>query len=170
MKHRKLFMILAAFAALGFVALVPSTGMAQAKKEICDNGTDDDGDKLVDCQDPDCSADPACKPPPKEGVCHNIGGPDAKGGGANCDPDTVDPCTVTFKDGSTMSISGTQYFGIVVPFSDNAIDAHINHGDGVATVIFDPPLHLASTGQLHIASNVECLADRVFEQPPEPGN
>src|SRR5438093_6714543 len=82
MKHRKLFMILAAFAALGFVALVPSTGMAQAKKEICDNGTDDDGDKLVDCQDPDCSADPACKPPPKEGVCHNIGGPDAKGGGA----------------------------------------------------------------------------------------
>lgn len=27
---------------------------AQTKKEICDNGKDDDGDKLVDCDDPDC--------------------------------------------------------------------------------------------------------------------
>jgi hypothetical protein len=32
---------------------------AQTKGEICDNGIDDDGDKLVDCDDPDCT----CKPP-----------------------------------------------------------------------------------------------------------
>ena len=26
----------------------------KGKAEICDNGVDDDGDKLVDCEDPDC--------------------------------------------------------------------------------------------------------------------
>ena len=28
--------------------------------EICDNGVDDDGDGLIDCDDPDCIGDPAC--------------------------------------------------------------------------------------------------------------
>ncbi|MGA0173526.1 MAG: S8 family serine peptidase, partial [Phycisphaerales bacterium] len=28
--------------------------------ELCDNGIDDDGDDLVDCDDPDCAADPNC--------------------------------------------------------------------------------------------------------------
>lgn len=27
---------------------------AQTKGEICDNKVDDDGDKLIDCEDPDC--------------------------------------------------------------------------------------------------------------------
>ncbi|RME23555.1 MAG: hypothetical protein D6806_11075, partial [Deltaproteobacteria bacterium] len=31
--------------------------------EICDNNIDDDGDNLVDCDDPDCSADPNCQGP-----------------------------------------------------------------------------------------------------------
>ncbi len=30
--------------------------------ENCTNGIDDDGDTLVDCADPDCSADPVCQP------------------------------------------------------------------------------------------------------------
>jgi hypothetical protein len=30
--------------------------------EICDNGVDDDGDGLVDCDDPDCDADANCQP------------------------------------------------------------------------------------------------------------
>jgi len=30
--------------------------------EICDNGTDDDCDTLVDCDDSDCNGDPACEP------------------------------------------------------------------------------------------------------------
>lgn len=34
--------------------------------EICDNGTDDDGDGLVDCDDPDCGGNPACVEP---GTC-----------------------------------------------------------------------------------------------------
>ncbi|MGA1018502.1 MAG: putative metal-binding motif-containing protein, partial [Phycisphaerales bacterium] len=29
-------------------------------QEICGNGTDDDGDGLVDCEDPDCGESPAC--------------------------------------------------------------------------------------------------------------
>jgi SprB repeat len=33
--------------------LLPFVGLAQAT-EICNNGKDDDGDNLVDCQDPDC--------------------------------------------------------------------------------------------------------------------
>ena len=30
--------------------------------EICNNGKDEDCDGLVDCKDPDCASDPACKP------------------------------------------------------------------------------------------------------------
>jgi hypothetical protein len=30
--------------------------------ENCTNGVDDDGDGLIDCEDPDCAADPACIP------------------------------------------------------------------------------------------------------------
>jgi len=35
---------------------------AVAYPEICNNGIDDDGDGLADCDDPDCSGDPACQP------------------------------------------------------------------------------------------------------------
>ncbi|MDH3200774.1 MAG: hypothetical protein OEM15_07770 [Myxococcales bacterium] len=34
--------------------------LAQKKVEICDDGKDNDGDKAVDCDDPDCSKDPSC--------------------------------------------------------------------------------------------------------------
>ncbi|MCD6549284.1 hypothetical protein J7K41_01055, partial [Candidatus Micrarchaeota archaeon] len=34
--------------------------------ENCTNGIDDDGDGLVDCNDPDCYGDPACRPPPSQ--------------------------------------------------------------------------------------------------------
>jgi len=39
--------------------------------EICDNGVDDDGDQLVDCDDPDCVEHPACAPPPPVELCDN---------------------------------------------------------------------------------------------------
>src|SRR5262245_4773024 len=83
MKTRTLVLSLGFCAALVY-PLVPSIG--HAAKEICDNGIDDDGDKAIDCEDSDCSGDPSCKEPPPKAVCHNIGGPDEKGGGANCDP------------------------------------------------------------------------------------
>lgn len=31
--------------------------------EDCTNGVDDDGDSLIDCNDPDCNSDPSCAPP-----------------------------------------------------------------------------------------------------------
>ena len=32
-----------------------------ATREICNNLVDDDGDRIVDCADPDCAMDPACR-------------------------------------------------------------------------------------------------------------
>lgn len=34
---------------------------ADASKEDCANGADDDGDEKVDCDDSDCAGDPGCK-------------------------------------------------------------------------------------------------------------
>jgi hypothetical protein len=54
--------------ALGVLVTPVSQINAQTKGEICDNGLDDDDDKLVDCADPDCATNPACqKEPPGEG-------------------------------------------------------------------------------------------------------
>lgn len=41
-------------------------GTPPPPSEICDNNLDDDDDGLIDCNDPDCSGDPACVEP---GVC-----------------------------------------------------------------------------------------------------
>jgi hypothetical protein len=107
-------------------------------------------------------------PPPVEGFCHNIGGPDELG--ANCDGATG-ACSYTLDTGQTFVVALNHFLGIVIPpTSEAAIAAHIAHGDGPATLLFDPPLHLASTGQTHKASNVECLGERVVPQPSEPGN
>jgi len=43
--------------------------------EICDNGVDDSGDGLVDCEDPSCEIDPACP----ESVCDDITDNDRNG-------------------------------------------------------------------------------------------
>lgn len=57
--------------------------------EDCANGVDDDGDGLVDCDDPDCDDYPACNPPVEE-ICDN--GIDDDGDGlVDCDdPDCQD--------------------------------------------------------------------------------
>jgi hypothetical protein len=112
---------------------------------------------------------------PPVGICHNIGGPRELG--ANCDaPSGSTPpatCTVQLVEGPLV-LTENQFLGIIVPFnttSGGALAAHIKHGDGpIVGEPFDPPLHLASTGQIHKASNVECLGERVNPQPPEPGN
>ena len=111
---------------------------------------------------------PPPPPPPVEGFCHNIGGPRELG--ANCDGATGQ-CSFTLDTGATLTVALNHFLGIVIPpTSEGAIAAHIAHGDGPIVTIFDPPLHLASTGQVHKASNVECLGERVLPQPPEPGN
>lgn len=44
------------------LALLLCTGAAMAQETNCTDGLDNDGDKLIDCKDSDCSADAACKP------------------------------------------------------------------------------------------------------------
>lgn len=56
-----LFLLLALSVCCSIAGLT-GVAFAQTKGEICDNGKDDDGDKLVDCDDPDC------KCPPSDGV------------------------------------------------------------------------------------------------------
>ncbi|HET9252992.1 MAG TPA: hypothetical protein VFP58_12835 [Candidatus Eisenbacteria bacterium] len=54
------------FLALSVCCLgLSSVAIAQTKGEICDNKADDDGDKLVDCDDPDCK----CEPPSEGTPC-----------------------------------------------------------------------------------------------------
>lgn len=36
--------------------------------EICDDGIDNDGDGLIDCDDPDCFGDPGCAAPQRFGT------------------------------------------------------------------------------------------------------
>ncbi len=117
------------------------------------------------CEPPPCEED--C-PPPADGFCHNIGGP--RDLGANCDG--TGNCEVLLADGSTtLKVAEGYFLGILIPpNSPGALAAHIAHGDGPVVATYDPPLHLASTGQVHKASNVECLGKRVLPQPPEPGN
>lgn len=107
-------------------------------------------------------------PPPVKGICHNIGGPQELG--ANCDGATGQ-CTYTLDTGATITVARNNFLGILIPpTSEGAIAAHLAHGDGPVQTTYDPPLHLASTGQIHKASNVECVGTRVLTQPPEPGN
>lgn len=110
---------------------------------------------------------PPPPPPPGDVICHNIGGP--RDLGANCE--ATGNCSVELVGGGSIVFTNeNQFLGIVIGASDNAAAAHIAHGDGFAELIFDPPLHLASVIGPHRASNVECMATRIFPQPPEPGN
>lgn len=72
-----------------------------------------------------------------------------------------------------VAVAPNHFLGIIINFNEDnarALGAQINHGDGQSIATFDPPLHLAPTAGPHRASNVECLGERVLEQPPEPGN
>jgi hypothetical protein len=52
------------FLVLGFglIYLQGTQVNAQVATEICDNKIDDDGDKLIDCEDPDCKCTPTGTP------------------------------------------------------------------------------------------------------------
>lgn len=100
-------------------------------------------------------------------LCHNIGGP--RDLGANCE--ATGNCTVELEGGEVLTFSVNEFLGIIIGAGDQSLSAHLAHGDGFATRVFDPALHLASEIGPHRASNVECLARRATtEQPPEPGN
>ena len=60
--------------------------------EVCDNGTDDDEDGLTDCDDPDCSDDPACPENCTNGI------DDDADGDIDCDDSecaSIEPCMET---------------------------------------------------------------------------
>lgn len=46
-----------------------TTGCDPPPAELCGNGVDDDGDDATDCDDPDCSSDPACSGGGGAGTC-----------------------------------------------------------------------------------------------------
>ena len=106
--------------------------------------------------------------PPKDLICHNIGGP--RDLGANCE--ATGNCIAFDDEGQAIVFTNEkQYLGIVIGASDQSAEAHFKHGDGFVELLFDPPLHLASVQGPHKASNVECMATRRDDdQPPEPGN
>jgi hypothetical protein len=132
------------------------------------------GEPTCDPKKPECACDPTkqeCPPPPKTQLCHNIGGP--RDLGANCDG--TGNCSMTFTNdlgqSQTLNVPENWFLGIIISAGPSALNAHLKHGDGFAEVTFSPALHLASTGQNHEASNVECFAERATTtQPPEPGN
>ena len=105
--------------------------------------------------------DPKCPPPTKKEICHNIGGPRELG--ANCD---ALGCTFDTDQG-TVTVAPGNFLGIIIGFNQDsaALAAHIAHGDDFVSASFDPALHLASVGLNHQASNVECLATRIVQDP-----
>ncbi len=75
------------FAALAAIwlaapALLMLFALSASAQEVCDNGVDDDGDGLVDCDDTDCFADPSCLPATED--CGN-GVDDDGDGDMDCD-------------------------------------------------------------------------------------
>jgi hypothetical protein len=54
--------------------------------EVCGNNLDDDGNSLVDCNDPACAGHPSC-PQPQPEICNNGGDDDLDGSVDKADPD-----------------------------------------------------------------------------------
>jgi hypothetical protein len=54
-----------------FAAMPKTANSGVPKVEICDNKIDDDDDKLVDCEDPDCKCEPSKGTPCSPGYWKN---------------------------------------------------------------------------------------------------
>ncbi len=48
---------------VGYCALLPGCSGAETKREVCEDGIDNDNNGLTDCADRDCAGQPACIPP-----------------------------------------------------------------------------------------------------------
>jgi len=66
-----LALVVACVVALGTLTSQGTNVIAQVKAEICDNKVDDDDDKLIDCEDPDCKCEPPKGPPCSPGYWKN---------------------------------------------------------------------------------------------------
>ncbi len=59
---KKVYLVLCVFLMVSCDDTNKKKNNNNAQTEICDNGVDDDGDGLVDCEDPDCFGEPHCLP------------------------------------------------------------------------------------------------------------
>jgi MYXO-CTERM domain-containing protein len=55
-----------------------------AEENTCDDGTDNDNDKAIDCEDPDCDGHPNCAAPPPEMMTPMPPPEEDKDGGCDC--------------------------------------------------------------------------------------
>lgn len=60
-------------------------GMETTPVEICTNGIDDNGDNLIDCDDPECTSDVACSCNTATAECSSNSDCESKGTGYTCD-------------------------------------------------------------------------------------
>ena len=118
------------------IMLLSTDGPAPVPDEICDNGTDDDRDGDVDCDDSDCSELAVCIP---DEICDN-GIDDDRDGAADCDDnDCVDdancagPGEPTFVRGDSNSDGSVNLTDGVIPllflFSGGAAPACLDSAD-----------------------------------------
>jgi hypothetical protein len=68
--RKGLLLMFAVLFAVGLGLVLLPVGTASAQETACNDGLDNDGDKLIDCKDPDCANAPNCvkTPPPPTGT------------------------------------------------------------------------------------------------------
>jgi hypothetical protein len=133
--------------ALAALLLATGAGCSEtnpaASNEICDNGQDDDGDKLVDCADPDC------------GSCTGDGGVDI----GSADSVTLPLAMQTVMDTITMPQSAADY--AIDLDNDGTNDNQVGQMFG-ALLTVNPKLDLQKDLNLQLAQGKVLLLYELF--------
>jgi len=102
--------------------LGPDPCVGEPEDEICDNGEDDDGDGLADCEDTDCAEVANCQPAIE--ICDN-GIDDDGDGSADCDDDDCSD------EAACKAPAGERFVR-----GDSNSDGSVNLTDGVIPLLF----------------------------------
>jgi hypothetical protein len=102
--------------------LGPDPCVGEPEDEICDNGEDDDGDGLADCEDTDCAEVANCQPAIE--ICDN-GIDDDGDGNADCDDDDCSD------EAACKAPAGERFVR-----GDSNSDGSVNLTDGVIPLLF----------------------------------
>ena len=102
--------------------LGPDPCAGEPEDEICDNGEDDDGDGLTDCEDTDCAEVANCQPAIE--ICDN-GIDDDGDGNADCDDDDCSD------EAACKAPAGERFVR-----GDSNSDGSVNLTDGVIPLLF----------------------------------
>jgi gliding motility-associated-like protein len=126
--------------ALLAISLVFYSIISFAQQENCTNGIDDDGDGLIDCQDPDCGGNNACRIAPTCSQPYIYYMPPIYGDKtANCDIfGTDDIVLTTLNSQANVTISrgdGSLYQNLILPVADPVNVAFPVSGSGSDQVI-----------------------------------